>query len=368
VRTFASLLNQPLGFDPATIVGVDVDAQRTEMPESARLALFERFREAAAAVPGVENAALSQILPLSGSGWNTVVNPSATFTAGDRQRMSWVNPISPEFLATYGMALVAGRNFIASDSEHSAPVVIVNEAFARKFFGGANPVGHEFRADLSRPERLTYTIVGLVRDTAYRRLREGVVPILFLPNAQVPQRSGISISVRTSTAARAAVASALTRALSGVDANASLTIRPLDIRIRGALAQERLVAILSVFFAALALGLAALGLYGVTSYGVQRRRFELGIRVALGADRTGIMRLVLARVTTLVLAGLAAGLTLAWWCSRFVSSTLLYGVTSRDTTTFFGAALVLAAVGVAAGWLPARRAARIDPVDALRDG
>ncbi|MGH9411965.1 MAG: FtsX-like permease family protein, partial [Vicinamibacterales bacterium] len=152
-----------------------------------------------------------------------------------------------------------------------------------------------------------------------------------------------------------------------VDGAAALTIRPFDDYLGAAVAQERLVAILSAFFGGLALMLAAIGLYGVTSYAVNRRRTEIGVRMALGAEPSGIVHLVLGRVGSLVAVGVIAGGGLSWWATRYISASLLYGVTARDASTFATAVVVLACVSAFAGWLPARRASRIDPAESLRD-
>jgi ABC-type antimicrobial peptide transport system permease subunit len=228
-------------------------------------------------------------------------------------------------------------------------------------------VGREFRARITTPTTETYQIVGVVSDAAYRRVREGMVPTVYVPATQTSHGASVQMTVRTSPALRATIGSDLARALGTVDSSAALTIRPFDFYLEAGVRQERLVAILSGFFGALALALAALGLYGVTSYGVSRRRAEIGVRMALGAEAGGVVRLVLGRVGWLVGSGLVTGMALSWWASRFVSGTLLFGVTPHDTLTFVAAAAVLVAVSAAAAWLPARRASRIDPVQVLRE-
>jgi predicted permease len=367
LQTFASLATVPLGFDHDPLVTADVNVQRSVVPASGRAALFERFREAAAAVPGVTDAALSNIQPLSGSGWNTVVDADQAPSGDEHARLSWVNAVSPRFFATYGIRLVAGRDFTHDDRDGARAVAVVNAAFTRKFLGGRNPVGLEFRARIGTPTPDTYQIVGLVSDAAYRRLREGMVPTVYVPLSQTPHGAAVSMTVRTSPALRGTIGSDLARALGTVDSAAAFTIRPFDVYLEAGVRQERLVAILSGFFGALALGLAALGLYGVTSYGVSRRRAEIGVRMALGAEPGGVVRLVLGRVGWLVGSGVVAGTALSWWASRFISGTLLYGITSHDTLTFVASAGVLIVVSAAAAWLPARRASRIDPVDVLRE-
>ncbi|HEX4565831.1 MAG TPA: FtsX-like permease family protein, partial [Vicinamibacterales bacterium] len=367
LRTFSSLATLPLGFNPAPLVVVDVNAQRSAVAASGRAALFERFREAAATVPGVSDAALSRLLPLSGQGWNAVIDADQGPSGGDRARLSWVNAVSPRFFATYGIQLLTGRDFSVADRDGAPSVAIVNESFARRFLGGGNPVGREFRGRIGKPAVDTYRVVGLVSDAAYRRLREGMMPTLYLPVTQTPRTAAISLTIHTTPALRGTAESDLARALGTIDASATFTIRPFDAYLTAALRQERLVAILSGFFGALALGLAALGLFGVTSYGVNRRRAEIGVRMALGAEPGGVVRLVLGRVGWLVGSGVVVGIALSWWATQFISATLLYGVTPHDKATLVAAAAVLIAVSAAAAWLPARRASRIDPVHVLRE-
>jgi predicted permease len=352
---------------PSALVSVNISVQRSHTAAADRAPLFERFRQAAASLPGVTNAALSQIVPLSGQGWNTAIGPGAN--GPDRQRMSWVNAVSPGFFGTYGITIVAGRDFTQDDRYDGVTVAIVNEAFARRFFAGRNPVGMAFQGRIGKPaaQNAPYQIVGLVSDAVYKRLREGAVPTVYLPLTQTSQTTSINLAVRTTPAARGALTAPIAHAVGAVDGAATLTIRPFDDYLVAGVAQERLVALLSASFGALALLLAALGLYGVTSYGVSRRRAEIGVRMALGADPAGVVRLVLRRVGWLVGSGIVVGIALSWWASRFISATLLYGVTVHDTLTFAGAAAVLALVSGAAAWLPARRASRIDPVHVLRE-
>jgi ABC-type antimicrobial peptide transport system permease subunit len=176
----------------------------------------------------------------------------------------------------------------------------------------------------------------------------------------------ITISVRASTGSPMILARALASALVAVDHDLAFTFRPMTDQVSASLAQERVIAMLAGLFGALALLLAGLGLYGVTSYAVSRRRTEIGIRMALGAAPGGVVRLVLSRVTGLVGIGVAVGVGASLWASKFVA-TLLYGLESRDPVTLLGAAAILAAVGAAAGWLPAYRASRLDPADVLRE-
>lgn len=210
-----------------------------------------------------------------------------------------------------------------------------------------------------------------LRAAVYRSLREPVPPTIYVPLAQFdearrPAPAAMGISVRPISGAPAQLARSVGAAIVSVNQDLALTFRPLADQVDASLTQERVVAMLAGFFGALALLLAGLGLYGVTSYAVSRRRTEIGIRMALGAAPGGVVRLVLARVTLLVGIGVLVGAGVSVWAATFVE-TLLYGLEPRDPATLVGAAVVLATVGAAAGWLPAYRASRIDPAEVLRD-
>jgi hypothetical protein len=319
-------------------------------------------------VAGVTNAAWSSIMPLSGSGWNTTIGIAGAPMLPDRERLSWVNAVTPGFFATYGITVVAGRDLSNDDRQGTPLVAVVNQAFARKFFDGKNPVGRVFSRDAPTGPAPTYEIVGfrdrrVLSPRARRHDAHDLSAAGTAAATDLPRLGSRDVRIPFDRARAAWIARALTQA----DPEASLTLRDLDSFAGSSVTQERLVAMLSAFFGALALLLAALGLYGVTSYAVNRRRTEIGVRMALGADPGGVVRLVLGRVAWLVGVGIVGGIALSWWASKFIAASLLYGVTARDLTTFAAAALVLVGIGALAGWLPARRAARIDPTDALRE-
>lgn len=368
VRTFTSLANLHLGFDRDRVLVVSVATPRGEDAPPDRIGLAARVREAATSVPGVAHAAVSVVTPVSGSTWQFSVDVPGGTPLPERQNGSHVNLITPGWFATYGTPLLAGRDFDTGDRLGARPVAIVNEAFARKFLNGANPIGHSVR-HVGRPKvPPPFEIVGLAADAVYRSLRDPVPPTMYVPIAQweEPPHS-ISLSVRAAQGSPALLARPIAAALAELDPKLGLTFRPLADQVHAALTQERLIAMLSGFFGALALLLAGLGLYGVTSYSVSRRRTELGIRIALGAAPAGVVRLVLARLVAVVAIGVVLGGVASWWAARFVG-TLLYGLPARDPVTLVSAAVVLAGVGAIAGWLPARRAARIDPAEVLREG
>ncbi|HYN07661.1 MAG TPA: ABC transporter permease [Vicinamibacterales bacterium] len=369
VRTFTALADKSLGFDRDPVLIVSVNAQRSEAAPEERSALYERVRQAVAAVPGVASAAASVVSPVSGSSWQYAIEIPDRPDLPEASRGVYVNLVTPDWFKTYGTALIAGRDFNAHDRLGAADVVIVNETMASRLLGTSTPVGRTIRTRgrPGRPAR-THEVVGYVRDAVYRSLRDPVPATIYLPLAQQDEiPSSITISLRAGTVAPATLARSVTAAISAVDRNVALTTRPLADQVNAALIQERLLAMLAGFFGALALLLAGVGLYGVTSYAVGRRRTEIGIRMALGAVPRRVLGLVLRRVAILVTLGVIVGTGVSVWASRYVS-TLLFGLEPRDPVTLAGAALVLGAIGALAGWVPALRASRIDPARVLREG
>jgi putative ABC transport system permease protein len=288
------------------------------------------------------------------------------------QSVSYRNVVTPDWFATYGTAVLAGRDFDDRDRLSSPPVAIVNETFVRRFLEGRNPVGLRIRNPLqtSAEPRPWMEVVGVVADAAYLSLRAVVPPTLYVPLAQQPAGSGsfpfATLSVRSASGSAASLTSVVGGAITRVDPGVALTFTPLRQQVDAALVQERVMAMLSGWFSALALLLSALGLYGVTTYAVNRRRTEIGIRMALGAAPARVVRLVLARATILLVIGLLIGTALSAWNTNFIA-TLLYGLAPRDPATFVAASIVLTAVGALAGWLPAHRASCVDPSEVLRE-
>jgi predicted permease len=368
-RTFVTLITRDAGFDRRGVLIVGARVDRNPVSEEARLPLFERFAQAAAAVPGAASAAASYTTPTSSAGWNTMIEVPPDSPLTRRQRMTWVNVVSPGWFHTVGLPLVAGRDFDARDRPGAPRVVIVNRAFERRFLAGRAPLGATvMTADPGTPKGAgpKFEVVGVVEDIIYRSLRSPMEPILYYPLAQSEGvGTGIMISVRAASGPPRAIARSAVAAIAREDPTAVLTVRTLAEQVDGSLAQERLLATLAAFFSGLALLLSALGLYGVTSQAVTARRAEIGIRMALGATAEGVVRLVLRRTAWMVGAGIVVGAGLSMWAVPF-TKTLLYDMEPRDPTTFVGAALMLIAVAAIAAWLPARRASRIDPVQVLR--
>jgi predicted permease len=362
LQTFRSLSDVPLGFtpEPLLIARMDLHASTTDRAE--QLALMERLRAAAATVPGATSAATSVITPIDGSGWNAGVGDDAGIP--DRSRMTWMNAVSPGWFKTMGATLIAGRDFEIGDLNSTDHVAIVNQSFASRFLQRGSPVGQTIRAGGPR-DRTLYRIVGLAADAVYRSPREGFVPTMYVPPSA--EDFGMNVTIATAPGQRAAVERSLAAALFQVDPRVSFTFRTFDEYIHASMLREQLVALLSTFFGALGLLLAAVGLYGVVSHAVNARRTEIGVRLALGSSTGGIVGLIFRRVAVLLAIGLVIGAAASLWAARFVQ-TLLFQLDARDPTTFIVAALVLASAVVLAAWIPARRASRLDPARVLREG
>jgi len=366
VRTLVALTSQEMGFEASHALVGNLDLRGTGVTADNRLQMFTRVREALSAVPGVEAAAISFVTPVSGSTWNLEINVPGY--ASNNRRGVLFNGISPNFFKTMATPLVAGRDLADTDRAGAPEVIIVNDAFARKYFNGENPIGRTFDI-VGFNERFPtrhMNIIGMVGDTKYQRLREEAQPIMYGALAQEREiSSGARVVVRT-TGAPFDSRNAIVRAIAGVHKDIAVDLKRLDEDLGANVLQERLVATLSGLFGVLALLLAALGLYGVMSYSVSRRRNEIGIRMALGAEPGTVVGLVLKNVAFITIAGLIVGAGAAVATGRFINA-LLYNLAATDTTMIVVTAITLAAAAAIAGYLAARRAARIDPMAALRE-
>ena len=370
VQTFREIATRPLGFQPDQITIVTMDMSRTRIAAEARLSEFERARDAARAVPGVAEAALSFITPFAG-GFTPPLNISGV---PDFEGRLSGNLISGGWFTAFGTPIIAGRDLSERDVKGTPRVAVINQAFARKFFPGASPLGQTISLYPGGIRAMPpMQIVGVVGDAVHSSLRVPAPPTWYAPLSQfdLPEFTEqllFSLQLAVRSRADSPVASSdVAAAIGRVNPRLALTFRPLSDYVNAARNQERLLALLAGAFGTLGLLLAGLGLYGITAYAVAVRRSEIGIRMALGAIASRIMRLVLVRVAILVASGAVAGIAVSLWLSRFVAS-LLYGVQPRDTATLLGAFIVLASVGLVAGAIPASKAARTNPATVLREG
>ena len=364
--TFRNIANLDSGFVPDGVLLVNADLQGTNVTGEGRGTLKESVLERLRGIPGVRSASASALTPISGSGWNGHITVEGYAPQNVNDAMVYYNAVSDGFLETFGTRLVAGRDFTARDRSGSGRVAIINEAMARKFFGEESPIGREFVEEHPFGQRQAYTVIGLVADAKYVSLREEPRPTAYLAMAQTSMEDRrVSFALRTNgrpLALRAQVEAEV----AAVHPAITLEVFPFAAQVESSLSRERLLATLAVFFGVLALVLAVIGLYGTMSYGVARRRQEIGVRMALGAARSGVMRMILLEALWLIALGVAAGFALAAMGARWLES-FLFGVTPGDPGTITLAALTLASVSLAAAAVPAWRAARSDPVAALRE-
>ncbi len=271
--------------------------------------------------------------------------------------------ISPDYFKTMMVPLQLGRDFDDRDLQAEAPMkFIVNETFARHYFGDENPIGR--MVGLSR-DKADVEIVGVVKDTKYTGLREERIRMVYVPYRPGPWGAAFAIHLRTAGDAKA-LTSAVRHTVAAIAPDAPVfDIRTAEEQIGRSLLRERLVATITTLFGGLALLLAAIGLYSVLSYGVTQRTREFGVRIAVGAERSHIIALVLREAGAVVGTGLALGLVAAWALGRIVNS-LLYGVSASDLLSAGIAVAILCAAGALAAWVPARRASRLEPIRALR--
>jgi putative ABC transport system permease protein len=325
--------------------------------------IFERVEEELAALPGVVSVASSMVPVLSGSAWGAGVSVQDFDAAPDADRHAQFNEVGPGFFRTLQIPLLAGRDFNAADRTGGPRVAIVNESFARKFGLGGDAVGKRMADAVT--EELDIEIVGVVRDAKYSNVKTDVPPQYFLPRHQNVGLGFMNFYVRTQVGTDEVLA-AIPRLVGALDPNLPVdNLGTLPEVVRDSVFLDRMIGMLSTGFALLATLLAATGLYGVLSYSVAQRTRELGLRQALGATRATLRRLVLRQVGLMALIGGLIGVTLAVLLGR-AAEAMLFGLGGFDPTVLAGAVVALGAVVLGAGYLPARRASRIPPMEALR--
>src|SRR5262249_39563691 len=269
----------------------------------------------------------------------------------------------PQFFDTLTIPLAAGRTFTERDAAGSQPVAIVNERYVQRFFAGTYPLGQHLTSKLNGEPR-DLEIVGVARDTNVIGLRTAPPAVVYVPYEQVPKNHFATVTVRAS-GSLADVASAMRRILQPTMPTAPIEVRPLSSQVEATMLQERLMATLAGALGALALVLASVGIYGLLAYSVAQRTREIGVRMALGAQRRRVVALILNGMRRPVVIGVLIGLPCAWATSRSMQS-MLFGLTPSDPPAIAAAIVVLTVVAHAAAYLPARRAARLDPLAALR--
>jgi putative ABC transport system permease protein len=360
VRSFWNLQTLDPGFRQSGVLRVYANFRRLDLPPD-RYEIFKRdLLDQIRSIPVVESAATSTHVPLDGSSWSLGVRIGSNEGSS---KFAWV---SPGYFRTMQIPFVAGRDFTVRDTVQSPSVVIVNETFARQFLRGENPLGKTVRTspEPHYPET-EYEIVGIVKDAKYGGLRDEIPPEAFVPAQQYPEKYYFTnVFVRFSSPPSAAI-SAVREKLSTLFPEMKVEYHVYQTEIQSGLVRERMMALLSAFFGALAALLAMIGLYGVISYIIAMRRNEIGIRMALGANRRDVVGIVLGQTLGLLALGVGVGLLLALAATNS-ARTLLFGLQPTDPFSLVSAAIFLAVVALAASFLTAYRATRYDPMNALR--
>lgn len=367
-RSLRSLAATPTGFHPRHVLVVNTDLAPLHLPVTARLAFERRLLGGLDRIPGVASTAALRILPVSGNSWNGGVRIAPAGRApGTARAVSFFNRISPGYFRAMGAHLLAGRDFLSSDTTTSPRVAIVTQAFARKFLAGADPVGRQLQIQGGGGKwGPAYQIVGVAANEKYAGLDQSMAPLLFRDTWQNPRPStSFQFAIRSPLDA-GPLESAVAAAIGRIAPDLSLQFTPFQQEIRSDLANTRLLAALATAFAVLALLLAAIGIYGVLAYRVNLRRREIGLRVALGASRRQAAAVIVNEAAVLVGLGAALGLVLAYLAGRAARS-LLFGIGPANPWALALAISGLLLTALAAAWMPAHRAACLPPMDVLRE-
>jgi predicted permease len=364
VQTLMRLGRSPLGFQSHNLLLFSVELPETRYPKAASIPVVQTLEERLGRVPGVKEVAVSSVPLISGNAMNSTIVPEGWQRKAAGNPSVLFNEVGLRFFSTYGIRILAGRDFEESDVRNPHKVAVVNESLARKYFPDLNPIGRTLQVGLKHPE--TIEIVGICGDAKYHHLRKAVEPTFYEPYWQ--RENGVhDVTFATSSGLEGqALLPSLRDVVRQVDPNLPmLDVRTQDEQIAANMRQERIFATLTGGFGVLALFLACVGIYGIMACLVVQRTSEIGVRLALGAVPMHVMAMILGQAAWILLAGVVGGLAAALALGRIVRS-MLYGVTASDPITFSSAALLLLLVGLGASWIPAWRASGIQPVEALR--
>jgi len=367
IRSFVNVLHGDSGFDHRQCLAAQMRRNYTEAPDKTR-SFVEQLLPRLQALPGVRAAAIASALPLERISPNNAVLPGDGPLPPQGEWKTYpAILISPDYFRAAGTRVLRGRAFSDDDKSGSDQVAIVNQSFARQFFKG-DALGRQFRSNINSRTRgpnqfARWTVVGIVQDVRYNGAEGNIEPVIYMPIEQVPE-GYLNILLRTSVEP-GSLASAVRKVVTDVDPEQPVfDIQTMEERISQSVAERRLMMLLIASFALLALVLAGVGVYGVFSYWVSRRRQEMGIRLALGSSRRGLLQLIAQQAMRLVLAGGIAGLTGAWFLDRFLKSTLV-GVKVHDPVSLSLACAFMTLIALLGSSVPALNAARTDPVSVL---
>ncbi len=364
VQTLLRLGHAPLGFRSHNLLLFTIQLPETRYPGVASLPVLRQVEEKLNATPGVEGSTLIRVPLISGNAGNGTFVPEGEHYKPEDRPSVLVNDVGQDFFRIFGISILSGRGFDTTDTPTSRKVAVVNQSLVKKFFPHVNPIGRTFMAGWNHPIQME--IVGICADAKYYTMRKNAEPTYYALFTQ--KTTGLTdptFAVATRVEG-AAILPSLRDAVRSVDTNLPLLdVRTQDEQIEASVRNERIFANLTAGFGALALMLACIGIYGVMAYAVSQRTNEIGIRMALGARPERVQRMVLSEASWLTAIGVASGLLGALGLGRVVTS-LLYGVKANDPPTMLASAVLLVVVALGASWIPARRAAGVDPMRALR--
>jgi predicted permease len=370
-RSLYNLKSLDTGFSVDNLITFRVDPSLNGYNQQRIKRFYDELLQDIRQMPGVQSASVAQVPALTGNASSRTIQVHGYEPKPDENLNPWTNEIAPDYFRTMGMPLIAGREFNERDIDGAPLVAIVNESFAKYFYGNQNPIGRRFGFRVQN-NPAAIEIVGVVKDSLYADMRQGTTEenqtprFAYIPYQQSVELNEMTFYVRGAGANAETLPEQLRQTVRRADAAMPVfEMQTMDQTVDEALFNERMLALLSASFGLLATVLAAIGLYGVMSYTVSRRTREIGIRIALGAERPAVVWMVLREVALLTVVGIAIGVPGALGLSRFVRSQL-YGIEPSDPMTLVIAAATLGAVGLFAGYLPARRAAGVQPVRALR--
>jgi predicted permease len=364
LRTLVNLKSTALGFNPERILLFQLDPPRTRYAGKQRTALFQQIEERIGTLAGVEAATTSAEPLVADSMGNGCYRPTDRPARSNREDMAYANSVGSRFFETLGMPILYGRGFTTHDNQTGPKVAVINQRLAKQLFSKTNALGRSITT-CSGDTPATFEVVGVSADAKYDNIREDAPPTIFVPYLQDDEPSSITYEIKTA-ASTASVAAEVREAVRSVDKDLPLLeVRTQTEQIDATLSQERVFATLTGAFSLLALTLAGIGIYGIMAYTVSRRTNEIGIRMALGVQARGVLAMVLKETSVLSLMGVALGIGAALGVTRLVKS-MLFGVKPDDPMSFLGAAGLLVIIALAAALIPARRAAGVDPMQALR--
>jgi predicted permease len=363
LRTVIKLNSVDLGFDSSHVLMFDIQPPESKYAGGKDVQLHQQLEQKLAALPGVESVAPAA-MPLAAGGMRNFDFVTEDKSTDDKNPSEYNNTVGNDYFHTMRIPIIAGRTFGPQDTKTSVKVAVINEALAKKRFPNGNPIGKRFSTD-DPPKGEWIQVVGICADTRYAQVKDDPPPVFYLPYVQQEHVGGMTYQLRTHTSA-AALVPAIEKIVRQFDPDLPLIdVRTEREQIDATMQTERAFATLTVSFGVLALALACVGIYGIMAYTVSQRRNEIGIRMALGAQPAQVRSMILGESTWLAGWGIAVGVVAALGLTQLVKS-MLYGIQPHDPMTMIGGVLILLIVALAASWIPARRAARVQPMEALR--